>query len=109
MKPRALVGVGVTVLFLLSLGRLASAEIVDVVWVNAQNASVGVGNLSKTSGTDGWNAGASASRVLSSGDGSFEFVCGPSVGLYTVGLSESDRTLDPAEMAYAIQLDELGT
>src|SRR5687768_8692698 len=106
MKPRALVAI---VVLLASFGSAASAEIADVTWASLRHASGGLGSLGKTSGGDAWNGGASGTRALASGDGAFDFVAGAAVGLYTVGLSESDRALDPAEMAYAIQLDERGS
>ena len=91
----------------------AGATVVDVVirgaaeqvaWTNVQNLDAPPGSLTKESGM-AWDAGASSTRAIQSGDGYVEFTVGETGTYRAIGLSRGDESLDPNEIDFGFTFD----
>ena len=87
----------------------AWAETSNVDWTNGRQVAVAGSNVTKSTGGAAWNAGASATKALTSGAGYFVFTAATANASYAAGLSESDLSLDPSDLSYSIQLSAAGT
>jgi hypothetical protein len=87
----------------------AAADTVNIAWTNARQVSVSGSSLSKSGGGAAWNAGASATQALASGDGYFQFAATAVDKLISAGFSQNDLSPDPADPLYSIQLTDTGS
>jgi alpha-tubulin suppressor-like RCC1 family protein len=90
----------------------ASATLTDVgltplVWTGATGVTVADNSVAKTA-AEGWNAGASSTRALTSGDGFVEFTASETNARRSVGLKESGTASSYADIDYAIDLGASG-
>ena len=90
----------------------ANATLTDVgltplVWTGATGVTVADDGLTKTA-ADGWNAGAAATRELTSGDGFIEFTADETNARRSVGLKASGAASSYADIDYAIDLGATG-
>jgi hypothetical protein len=72
----------------------------NIVWTNAVSVNVSGNSLTKT-GAEGWNAGASSTKAIASGDGYVEFAAN-AYQARMFGLSHSDPNQSFATIGYAI-------
>jgi len=90
----------------------ANATLTDVglaplVWTGATGVALAENSLTKTA-ADGWNAGASATRALVSGDGFVELTAIETNTRRTVGLKTSGGASSYGDIDYAIDLGATG-
>jgi alpha-tubulin suppressor-like RCC1 family protein len=67
--------------------------------------TISAGSLTKT-GSSGWNAGAASTASLAAGDGFVEFTATETNTTRACGLADQDASYDPAEIDFAIQLQD---
>jgi PKD repeat protein len=80
----------------------------QVRWRNMVRAELlpgGGGGVWKTAGTDAWDAGASSVQAIAhGGGGGLEFTVGAPESDLVIGLSNGDRSVDPADIDFGIVL-----
>jgi hypothetical protein len=76
----------------------------DVTWTNLVGATASGSDLTKTGTTTGWNAGASSTQSLASGDGFVEFTTGEANTAKICGLSDTDSSQVIADIKYGFDL-----
>ena len=86
---------------------LSDLGLTPLVWTGATAVTVAENGLTKTA-ADGWNAGASSTRALTSGDGFVEFMAIETNARRSVGLKTSGAALSYADIDYAIDLGATG-
>ena len=86
----------------------SSSAAVSVTWTNAVGVTPSGNDLSKSSGTTGWNAGAVSVETLL-GDGFVEFTTGEANTSKMAGLSVGDSGQGRADIDFAIHLKPNGT
>jgi alpha-tubulin suppressor-like RCC1 family protein len=86
---------------------LTDLTLTPLVWTSASGVSVNENSLTKTA-ADGWNAGASPTRALASGDGFVEFTASETNARRSVGLKASGAASSYADIDYAIDLGATG-
>ena len=84
---------------------LEDVVVSEVLWEAASGVTVSAGTLRKT-GSSGWNAGAASSVSIASGDGFVEFTAAETNTTRACGLADQDASYDPAEIDFAIQLQD---
>jgi alpha-tubulin suppressor-like RCC1 family protein len=90
----------------------ANATLTDVgltplVWTGATGVTMAENGLAKTA-ADGWNAGASSTRALTSGDGFVEFTAIETNTRRSVGLKASGAASSYADIDHALDLGATG-
>jgi YD repeat-containing protein len=94
---------GVTTVYVGGLYELSACQ--PVSWTNLANVSVSGNTLTKSSGGDGWNAGATSAQSFASGAGYVEFVADASNPNWRmVGLSNGNSTSDYSDLDFALYL-----
>ena len=86
---------------------LTDVALVPLVWASTSGVAVTENSLTK-SAPDGWNAGASATRALGSGDGFVEFTAIETNARRAVGLKVSGAASSYTDIDYAIDLGATG-
>lgn len=86
---------------------LTDLTLTPLVWTSASGVSVSENSLTKTA-ADGWNAGASSTRALASGDGFVEVTAIETNTRRSVGLKSSGAASSYADIDYAIDLGATG-
>ncbi len=76
----------------------------NVTWTNAVGVSVNGNSLTKTATGDVWNAGASSTQAISSGDGYVEFTASELSSYRMIGLSNGDANQSYQELDFAFYL-----
>lgn len=90
-------------------GTLVDAPVTEnVVWMNAVGVSASGNNLTKTGTVAGWNAGASSTKAITSGDGYVEFTATETNTDRMPGLTNMDSDQGYTEMKYGILLTGYG-
>jgi alpha-tubulin suppressor-like RCC1 family protein len=88
---------------------LTNVTIESLVWTNVSGVIAASASLTKTA-ADGWNAGASSTRALASGDGFLEFTAVETNTRRAVGLKTGTQPAASfADIEYAIDLSSSGT
>jgi alpha-tubulin suppressor-like RCC1 family protein len=80
----------------------------NVVWTNVVNVVAQGNNLSKPTGTSGWNAGAISTRGIASLDGYVEWVASETGPSRTLGLSHGDTSQSLADIDFGLTLYSSG-
>lgn len=78
----------------------------NIVWTNPAGVTVSGNSLTKT-GTEGWNAGASSTKAIASGNGYVEFTA-TAYNARMMGLSHTDANQSYATIDYALQPSATG-
>ena len=86
---------------------LSDLVVAEVEWKTASGVVISSGSLSKT-GSAGWTAGAASTASLASGDGFVEFTATETNTTRACGLADQDLSYNPAEIDFAIQLQNNG-
>jgi alpha-tubulin suppressor-like RCC1 family protein len=86
---------------------LTDLTLTPLVWTSAAGVTVSENGLTKTA-ADGWNAGASSTRELASGDGFVEWTAIETNARRSVGLKASGAGSSYADIDYAIDLGATG-
>jgi PKD repeat protein len=82
----------------------------NVIWTNAVNVTASGNNLTNTGGSgSAWDAGASSTQVLASGDGYVEFSSGDTSTSKACGLSHADVNQNYTSIDYAFYTDSYGS
>jgi hypothetical protein len=90
-------------------GTLIDAAVTEnVIWTNAVGVLVSDNSLTKTGTTAGWNAGASSTKAIASGDGFVEFTATETNMDRMLGLNNGDAGQSYAEIKYGIYLTNYG-
>jgi hypothetical protein len=87
-------------------GNLVTAE-EPVVWTNAVGVTASGSDLTKTGGA-GWDAGASSTRAIQSGDGYMEVTVAEVVLSRIAGLSRGDTDQTKADVDYGVEISADG-
>jgi hypothetical protein len=80
----------------------------NVSWKNVTNSSASGNSLTKTAGTTGWDAGASSTRAIASGDGYVEFSVNLTSDHKMAGLSNGDTNTAISDIDFAIYPNDAG-
>jgi PKD repeat protein len=85
-----------------------AAPIETVAWTNAVGVSVSGSSITKTATASGWNAGASSTKAILSGDGFMQFTVDETNAYRALGLSHIDADQDLTTIDFAIYLSGSG-
>ncbi|QRN96502.1 hypothetical protein JRI60_47155 [Archangium violaceum] len=86
----------------------AHAATENVQWTKTVGVSVSGNSVSKSLNTTGWDAGASSTKAIASGDGYFEFTVTETTTDRIAGLSKGDSNLSYTDIDYGIYLGRFG-
>lgn len=86
---------------------LSDLVVAEINWKTASGVAISGGSLAKV-GSAGWTAGAASTASLASGDGFVEFTASETNTTRACGLADQDLSYDPAEIDFAIQLQNNG-
>ena len=100
----SLYSLGATIADVVLSGDLGEA----VTWTATAGVSASTGTLTKT-GAIGWNAGASSTRAIGSGDGFVSFTTSEAATHKLIGLSTGNTSTDYADVDFGILLASNGT
>jgi hypothetical protein len=98
---------GATIAKAQGTGTIVGPAAQNVVWANAVGVSVSGNNLTKTAAA-GWNAGASSTTALLSGDGYVEFTVSETTTDRMLGLSNKDVDQNYTSIRFAADLTSSG-
>ncbi|MFY0564928.1 hypothetical protein ACN28E_13810 [Archangium lansingense] len=87
----------------------ARAATENVQWRNAAGVTVSGNSLTKNLPTEGWDAGASSTQAITSGDGFVEFTASSTTGDRVGGLSRDDGSTSFTDIDYGFYLSRFGT
>lgn len=76
----------------------------SVTWTNVQNLDATTGQLSKTAASE-WDAGASSTRAIVSGDGFVEFTVADDTTSRAIGFNHRDASVNAAEIDFAFAFE----
>ncbi len=104
---RRVIGLGVVAAFVLLAAGTAQAQ-ENVTWTNLVAASAAGNDLTKTGSNTRWDAGASSTRAIASGNGYAEFTATQANVSWMAGLNDVDGDTDWHEIDYAVYFCQNG-